>query len=470
MQKGTPRLINNELWHSYRLTGNPNNYKSKDLAPLEPEDGMYLGSWWQDPDTPSRTNERVGKKLVLFQGDTDIGATIDTSALDRIFSGVDNTNTDAILYLTLYPKDGMDAVSDYSLDTLCRYVGYATYSGRRVFIRYASEMNGYWFGYSRQPKKFIEGWIRFAKAVRKASKENYLALIWAPNSPNGYPWPSSPLYLNDGREVSFQETFTLDPSLDTNGDGKWDFYDDPFTPYYPGDEWVDWVGLSLYHYGKEYPWETNDIPKLGWFESVMIGTDRTTFGHYNFYEMFSGSGVGGSPASKSKGGKPFMVSETGATVHLSVSKPGGKSALPQNSDPESRMKIKQAWWKQFFNLTFLEQYPKFKSICFFEYIKYEETTWRDFTTLGQGTNIQSPFGNDGGAKDYMVLDAFKKDMAGPLGEKVVWAKDMNINTLDHSPGFKQASNFTGAYEYSPAKTHRSTTLSFLFALIIQLLI
>ncbi|KAJ3259119.1 hypothetical protein HK103_003006 [Boothiomyces macroporosus] len=445
------------------MRGNPSNFKAEELAPLEPEDGVYLGSWWQDPDTPSRTNERVIENNV---GDTDIGATIDTSALDRIFSGIDDTNTDAILYLTLYPKDGMDAVSEDALDTLCKYVGYATHAGRRVFIRYASEMNGYWFGYSRQPKKFIEGWIRFAKAVRKVSKDGYLALIWAPNSPNGYPWPSSPLYLNDGKEISYQDTFRMDPSLDSNGDGLWDYKDDPFTPYYPGDEWVDW----LYHYGREYPWETNDIPTQGWFEDVMIGREKTTFGRYNFYEMFSGNGSGGSPHSKSTGGKPFMVSETGAAVHLYVSKPGGNAVLPQRSDPESRMKIKQAWWRQFFNSTFLELYPKFKSICFFEYIKYEETTWRDFTTLGQGTNIQSPFGNDGGAKDDLVLEAFKQDMSGPLGKKVVWANDAMINSLGHAAKFKHASNLTGAYEYSPAKTHKSVSLSLLIAAILQLLV
>jgi hypothetical protein len=25
--------------------------------------------------------------------------------------------------------------------------------------------------------------------------------------------------------------------------------DDPYTPYWPGDEWVDWIGMSLFHFG-----------------------------------------------------------------------------------------------------------------------------------------------------------------------------------------------------------------------------
>ena len=38
--------------------------------------------------------------------------------------------------------------------------------------------------------------------------------------------------------------------MDTNGDGVIDMYDDMFTPYYPGDEWVDWVGMSIFHFGQ----------------------------------------------------------------------------------------------------------------------------------------------------------------------------------------------------------------------------
>lgn len=37
-----------------------------------------------------------------------------------------------------------------------------------------------------------------------------------------------------------------DPELDTNGNGVLDQEDDPFTPYFPGPEYVDWVGLSFY--------------------------------------------------------------------------------------------------------------------------------------------------------------------------------------------------------------------------------
>lgn len=39
-------------------------------------------------------------------------------------------------------------------------------------------------------------------------------------------------------------------ALDTNDDGWVDMADDPYTPFYPGDQWVDWVGLNMYHMGQ----------------------------------------------------------------------------------------------------------------------------------------------------------------------------------------------------------------------------
>ena len=63
-------------------------------------------------------------------------------------------------------------------------------------------------------------------------------MIWAPNSGNGYPFVGGPHSIN----INSSE---YDSTLDTNGDGKFDHDDDPYTPYYPGDEYVDWVGQSV---------------------------------------------------------------------------------------------------------------------------------------------------------------------------------------------------------------------------------
>lgn len=55
------------------------------------------------------------------------------------------------------------------------------------------------------------------------------------------------VYLN-----RFGATFADIPSvadqqaLDTNRNGQLDGGDDPYSPWYPGDDLVDWIGISLY--------------------------------------------------------------------------------------------------------------------------------------------------------------------------------------------------------------------------------
>ena len=43
------------------------------------------------------------------------------------------------------------------------------------------------------------------------------------------------------------------PDLDVTGDGVLTSDDDPYAPYHPGDDAVDWMGMSLYHWGSTNP-------------------------------------------------------------------------------------------------------------------------------------------------------------------------------------------------------------------------
>lgn len=68
-------------------------------------------------------------------------------------------------------------------------------------------------------------------------------MLWAPGMGNGYPFP--------GRQ--YQPNCTAYPdecaALDTDGDGKITQKDDMYSPYWPGPDSVDWVGMSLYWWG-----------------------------------------------------------------------------------------------------------------------------------------------------------------------------------------------------------------------------
>ncbi len=63
-------------------------------------------------------------------------------------------------------------------------------------------------------------------------------MMWAPNTGIGYP------YGVQRAEISATD-FNL---LDTNKNGVLDELDDPYGAYWPGDDFVDWVGLSSYWY------------------------------------------------------------------------------------------------------------------------------------------------------------------------------------------------------------------------------
>ncbi|KAI8907792.1 glycoside hydrolase superfamily [Gorgonomyces haynaldii] len=380
------------------------------LAPLEPESGFLFGHWYDinAGDSPKAIQDRTQSKLFsIWQIDFDIdsnihigGRTETTDIIERAAKQLDDIKSDAVLYMTVYPKLGFGNVTDQALQDWIKKVKAVTDSGRGVMIRYASEMNGNWFPYAQRPIAFQKGWKTVVDAFRKAIPDykTKLAFIWGPNSANGYPWHDLP--TNQAKVLAYAGSKAEYDAMDYNKDGKVDVNDDPYSPYYPGDDYVDWVGISIYHYGLDYPWITNDVPLAGKFEGILTGAPMpgNFYGKFNFYDLFC-----------AKRGKPFIVTETGATVHI--------------SDPQSRANIKQGWWRQFLNTTFIQKYPLFKGASTFEFIKYEETTWRDFTNAGKGTNNSSPLGNDGGDKDNLVLKAFQDDFNGQLGNTLVsWSK------------------------------------------------
>lgn len=188
----------------------------------------------------------------------------------------------------------------------------------------------------------------------------------------------------------------------------------------------------MYYYGPQYPWVDNAVAESGIFEDILLG--KNNWGTFNFYRMFCQDGFGGKPNSLSSGGKPFAITETAATVHLWIAPKINTTlpaTLPANSDPASRVRIKQAWWRQFLNSTLLATYPKIKFMNFFEFIKFEETTWRDFSSLGGGTNITSPFGNDGSALDSSTLAALQSDLRSQEVDQLIqWGNKISAGSVN----------------------------------------
>jgi len=102
----------------------------------------------------------------------------------------------------------------------------------------------------------------------------------------------------------------------------------------------------------------------------------------------------------------MIISETAACYHFAwINATGKATPVPDPVDTYTRLQIKQAWWQQFLNATFLAQYPQIKAVSTFEFIKSEEATWRDFTMFGPAPD-PDPTSPDFKADDTAVVNAF----------------------------------------------------------------
>ncbi|KAJ3171468.1 hypothetical protein HDU88_007548 [Geranomyces variabilis] len=377
------------------------------LAPLEPATGRYFGAWLNTTarsDTPELFNNRLGFKASMFQWSINIP--LIASELPPV-SLIDATGTDAILYLTVFPrmqasftKTGNEAFDQLEpqqvLDDFVALLQSYVSGGRRVLVRIASEMNGSWFPWGQRPTRYVAMWRRFHTAVRAKipASQNSVAFLFSPSSGNGYPFPGgmyNPFTVNHNGTLN--STTTTHPEdfklLDTNGDGKLDSWDDAYSPYWPGAEYVDFVGLSLYFFGVTFPWVANAMPGDRMLLDAIEGRGgaeaSVTIARQNFYATYAAPGGAYN--------KPMMISETAAAFHISLVDtpnqllPAGPGALA----------MKQAFWRQYVtNSTFLATHPQIKGVCLFEWDKDEEDTYRDYRAT----------------QDAAILAAFKSDFFG----------------------------------------------------------
>jgi hypothetical protein len=117
----------------------------------------------------------------------------------------------------------------------------------------------------------------------------------------------------------------------------------------------------------------------------------------------------------------------------------------------SRITVKQSWWRQFLTTDFISRYPNFKAACFFEFIKGEEETMRDFTNLGAPPNSQFA------AQNNEVKNAFVED-AKTMMPFIQWANFVSgvgtngtasgkaaTNTTSKSAGVKSVGQVSGGF-------------------------
>jgi hypothetical protein len=264
------------------------------------------------------------------------------------FTAADHTNLDAfyaqvrsvggIAVLTLMPNGGLSTVTPSAADDLARLLAGYRGCGVPTLVRFAHEMNGTWYAWGQDPVAYVAAFRVIAAAVHRLAPGS--AMLWAPNSADGYPFSGGQYDARPGTAAFV--------ALDTNHDGRLTAADDPYAPYWPGDDAVDWVGMSLYHWGNSYPWGANDVPPPTQFAELLTGS----------------GGVAGEPAPDfyavyAEGHhKPMAIVETAA-----LWRPAGGGA--------SELAVKQPWWRQVFSVGTATSYPLIHLIGWFEWRKPE---------------------------------------------------------------------------------------------------
>lgn len=308
--------------------------------PVIPETGSYIGGILLGGQTsPEEFNNLTGVRHSLFMQFVNFPDVIDANSSEYINLNNFINECKAVSATPVITVETNDGLNSYTKDQITQFAKILSGFDLPIFLRWNHEMNGSWYLWSQQPTLYISKFIEFSNEVH--SKASNVAIVWTPNQGAGYPWADGTYYNSSPSS----EDFAL---LDTNKDGVWNWLDDPYSPYYPGDEYVDWVGHSYYHWSNSGVRGVNEVPAAGqWIEANGIGGSATV---PNFHDIYA---VGHN--------KPMMIAETSALYDPNDTKGGHASETD----------IKKEWVKQVYT-TLQDSLPKVKAILWFSQLKYEQ--------------------------------------------------------------------------------------------------
>lgn len=249
--------------------------------------------------------------------------------------------THSTLLLTLEPWDGLRAVTRARARRLADRLAAYNRSGVPILVRFAHEMNGSWYPWSQRPQAYRAAFRRMSTAIHARTTDT--AMLWAPNYGGGYPFAGGQHQAPVGSPAAHQ--------LDTNGDGQVTGTDDPYRPYWPGRRYVDWVGMSLYHWGNAYPWGENEVPEQGKFLDLLRGT----------YDGIAGDELA----------VPDFYAEYGAGMRLPVAVTETAALYAPGRGGAGELAVKRAWWDQVFAPSNARRLPWLKLVDWFEWRKQE---------------------------------------------------------------------------------------------------
>ena len=316
-------------------------YYGLDQGLLEPKNGVYFGTNINlGVDSIADFNKRLGYNAALFVQFLPFPLDAQSSRyMDQFMKEVGEQN--AIALLTLEPRDGLEAVTTEAVYDLATRLSSYNLQGVPIIVRFGHEMNGSWYPWGQQPSLYVQKFQLMANAIHRNA--HLTAMIWAPNYGGGYPFSGGAYEIKPS-----DPDFGL---LDINEDNILNEEDDMYAPYYPGDEYVDWVGLSIYHWGNKYPWGENEVPETNKFYEMITGNynglngdERSLPDFYNDFVI--------------KHSKPMAITETAALYNTSEA-------------GDNEIEIKTNWINQVFSPEIFQEFPRRKMINWFDVRKNE---------------------------------------------------------------------------------------------------
>ncbi|KAI9018834.1 hypothetical protein DFJ74DRAFT_708053 [Hyaloraphidium curvatum] len=382
-------------------------------ALLEPSSGGPLFGFQMDwaIDTPQLLAARIGRRPAIYGCWVHIDSRgYDAEMLDwypkvLLAQAKEEGGDPSLLMVTVLPNVTMDNIPEGTLSALADQLARINRLGVGCIVRFAHEMNGPWHPYGQLPVAYVRTFRELHRLVH--ARTNMTATMWAPNAGNcGYPWVG-------GRDDNWYPVPAGDReklALDTNGDGRIDGDDDPYTPYYPGDAHVDWIGLSVYHYSIPAPERApkgtegnNSVPRPGLARALITGEDLCDPG----VPVWSVSAIA------EKAGKPLAVPETGAVYYpTSDFTVGGRE----------EMEVKRGWWRQVLELgrPVEEGGVGAKMVLWFEEDKIEPDRGNVSYAVTHKPSVRREFLRELNAETMVWGDAIRPWCDGSLGDGAEW--------------------------------------------------
>lgn len=285
-------------------------------------------------DSVAEFSERLGLTPAVFAQEVRYPLDTDDEVFLRQF--VEQVaDVGAVADLTLEPRVPLDQLDESDARALANQV--ASLHDRldtRFVIRFAPEMNGSWTAWGQQPERYRDAYRTVAEQMKLATDAAQMS--WDPAYGAGYPFGDAEGFIDGSRSRPLDE-------LDTDGDGVVDDLDDPYGPYWPGDDVVDRVGLVAYRFGDARPFGNDDLPSGGELrgrleESLGYSTDTR---RETFYDRFA------------EPGRPMSL-QTGAAW------------FDSGADGVSEAEVKRRWWEQVLDPALLRDYPLIDLVIFLE--------------------------------------------------------------------------------------------------------